>query len=181
MWLVGTSAAPNSNLPFRLDTGAYIVGRAKSAQIVIRDATVSRRHARLVRTPELLLLEDLVSANGTFVNGLPVTQLSLRLGDNVRFGGVPCGISLSPLALRTPGDEESTYEIPRTEDGCKDGQLTSAQLEIVALIEGGLSEMQIAARLHKSPHTIHTHVKAIYRRLSVHTRAELILKLLNRG
>lgn len=42
----------------------------------------------------------------------------------------------------------------------------------------GESEKQIAARIGRSPHTVHTHVKRIYRRLGVSSRAELLARCL---
>ena len=85
MWLVGTSDVPG-NLPFRLTPGQYIIGRTRRAQVVIVDATVSRRHARLVCAPGRLTLEDLNSSNGTRVNDLPISSpCEVRVGDHVQY------------------------------------------------------------------------------------------------
>jgi DNA-binding CsgD family transcriptional regulator len=56
--------------------------------------------------------------------------------------------------------------------------LTAAQQEITNHLLQGRTETEIALLLHKSPHTIHTHLKAIFQRLGVHSRAELIVKLM---
>jgi pSer/pThr/pTyr-binding forkhead associated (FHA) protein len=45
MWLVSTSSV--SGLPFELKPSEYLVGRSRSAQIRIKDRTVSKEHARL--------------------------------------------------------------------------------------------------------------------------------------
>lgn len=52
------------------------------------DDSVSRRHARFIRTSSgRVLVEDLGSANGTYVNGVAVTQaVELRHGDLVQIG-----------------------------------------------------------------------------------------------
>jgi len=86
MWLVPTSAVAG-NLPFCLENGEFIVGRTRQAQIVIADATVSRRHARLVHRRGQATLEDLGSSNGTFLrlrgpHGLASGDL-IRLGDEL--------------------------------------------------------------------------------------------------
>lgn len=180
MWLVGTSSVPG-NLPFRLQVGEFVIGRIKSAQIVIADATVSRRHARLTSSHDELRLEDLESSNGTFVNECPVKVCPLRAGDIVRFGGVPCGISLSPLSLRLASEDETTYQIPiPSGDTTPVEGLTAAQQAIVAQVVKGHTETEIAGLLGKSPHTIHTHLKAIFLKCGVHSRAELIVKILSR-
>jgi len=180
MWLVGTSDV-RGNLPFRLEKGEYIVGRTKRAHIVIRDATVSRSHARMVLARGVLTLEDLNSLNGTRVNECPVTQCELRVGDHVRFGYVACAVSSSPLSVRGLDEDESTHqarqEAVRT---TAIEELTAAQREVADLILAGRGEAEIASILDKSPHTIHTHLKAIFQRLGVHSRAELIVKFLKR-
>jgi DNA-binding NarL/FixJ family response regulator len=44
----------------------------------------------------------------------------------------------------------------------------------------GRSEPEIAATLGNSRHTIHAHVRAIFDRVGVHSREELIVKIMNR-
>jgi DNA-binding CsgD family transcriptional regulator len=177
MWLVSAGKVAG-NLPVRLEPGEFIVGRAKRAQIVIADATVSRRHARIVRSRDSLTVEDLASANGTFVSACPViNRCEIRVGDQIRFGAVLCAISASPFFLHDPSDDESTHQIPKRQTECLKA-LTKAQYQIVTLVVAGRSEAQIAELLCKSPHTVHTHLKAIFARLNVHSRAELIRKVL---
>jgi pSer/pThr/pTyr-binding forkhead associated (FHA) protein len=53
------------------------------------DAGVSRRHARIFKQENYCVLEDLKSANGTFINGrriLPHQPMPLQNGDEIRFG-----------------------------------------------------------------------------------------------
>ena len=66
-----------------------LVGRGKAASVRIDDLGVSRRHAQLVHDDRGVVLADLGSANGTWVNGQKVTTPALlRDGDKVRFSGV---------------------------------------------------------------------------------------------
>jgi len=67
-------------------TENIVVGRSRDCDLVLRDPTVSGRHARLAWDDDKILLEDLGSANGTFVGGRQVTRALIRPGDNVRFG-----------------------------------------------------------------------------------------------
>ncbi|MBL8094658.1 MAG: FHA domain-containing protein [Anaerolineales bacterium] len=76
---------------------AYIIGREAGAESQPdaelgahggRDLGVSRQHARLSRLKGQVLLEDLGSANGTWLNGEPVnagTPMRLENGDLVKF------------------------------------------------------------------------------------------------
>jgi S1-C subfamily serine protease len=65
-----------------------VLGRVKGADLVIRDARASRRHAELVPEPGGLRLRDLGSANGTLVDGEPASDVLLRGGEEIRIGGV---------------------------------------------------------------------------------------------
>ncbi|MDQ3935520.1 MAG: FHA domain-containing protein [Actinomycetota bacterium] len=71
------------------DDGELILGRAVEASPLADDPEVSRRHARIVRDAAgRPVVEDLGSANGTFVNGAPVTSgRVLRPGDRLTLGG----------------------------------------------------------------------------------------------
>ncbi len=70
--------------------GAYLIGRGTDADLLLETPLASRHHARLTVHPDEWLIEDLASANGTFINDQPVpphaatrvfpTQ-TLRVGD----------------------------------------------------------------------------------------------------
>src|SRR5262245_9346244 len=61
-----------------------LLGRDKACDIVLMEDTVSRKHARIVRSGDGSYLEDLQSRNGTFLNGRRVNgPVRLRDGDNV--------------------------------------------------------------------------------------------------
>jgi predicted RNA-binding Zn-ribbon protein involved in translation (DUF1610 family) len=70
-----------------LHDGWTRIGRSGSADICLDDATVSRRHALIVRTPEdeLRALDDR-SLNGLFVNGEQVEWSPLEDGDELEIG-----------------------------------------------------------------------------------------------
>lgn len=71
--------------PFEVRGGA-IVGRSRKADLRIDEGYVSRRHARLWVESGVLMVEDLGSANGTFVNGTKVRgPTRLGSGDCVTF------------------------------------------------------------------------------------------------
>jgi hypothetical protein len=67
-----------------------VIGRDDGASLVLDDASVSRRHARVRQEADgALWVEDLASTNGTAVNGEPVGRGELRAGDRVELGSVP--------------------------------------------------------------------------------------------
>jgi len=72
-----------------LDSPRLVVGRSRSCDVRLRDDTVSRLHAALVWRGGTLVLEDLGSSNGTWVNGERIlSPRSLVSGDTLRFGSV---------------------------------------------------------------------------------------------
>jgi adenylate cyclase len=79
----------DGQLSFELRAGLPLVlGRALSSDLPVLDPTVSRRHAELTIEPESVLVRDLGSSNGTFVNGTRVSTTSIRMGDRVVFGKI---------------------------------------------------------------------------------------------
>lgn len=72
-----------------LSVGEHVIGRDADVEVRIDQSTVSRRHARLVVTPEHTVLEAFVSKNGTF-RGSERISAPVRLadGDAIRVGAV---------------------------------------------------------------------------------------------
>ena len=66
-----------------------MVGRDRTCSVVLAHPAVSRRHARITNAGGSLTLEDLKSANGTYVNNTRVDKAVLKPGDVVRFGADP--------------------------------------------------------------------------------------------
>ena len=72
---------------YRLVPGRTVtIGRAGTNQIVIKDERASRQHAEIFVTRGVWTVRDLDSRNGTFVNGLRISQRLLRNGDTITVG-----------------------------------------------------------------------------------------------
>ncbi|MEV5649057.1 FHA domain-containing protein [Nocardia sp. NPDC052254] len=84
----------------RIPPGGLTIGRTSDNQIVVNDPLASRRHARLVKGSEGLVLEDLGSANGTFVNGRREQRVALRERDIVTIGNVDFVVAEGALKHR---------------------------------------------------------------------------------
>lgn len=69
-----------------LKPGEMIIGRSSQAQLQIDHESVSRRHARIVLTESGVLLADLGSTNGTYVNDEPIQERTLAHGDLIKVG-----------------------------------------------------------------------------------------------
>ena len=72
---------------WRISVDTTIIGREEaSADLVLSDSNVSRRHAELARTDAGWTIADLGSTNGTRVNGQRITSQVLRSGDVITLG-----------------------------------------------------------------------------------------------
>ena len=68
--------------------GITHIGRGPSADVVLDDASVSRRHALVVERGGEAVIADDRSRNGLFVNGRRVRQATLHNGDEVQLGAL---------------------------------------------------------------------------------------------
>jgi len=65
------------------------IGRGNQNNIIIKDPYISKKHLKIVKDEGDYYLEDLESANGTFVNGDKIMDVvKLRNGDRIRLGQV---------------------------------------------------------------------------------------------
>jgi len=89
------------------------IGRSSSNDIVIKDASVSRHHARILLQNGRLLILDENSANGTFVNQKRTRLKKLHDGDEVQLGDVQLRFELTSAEEESgPDGEESSSDVP---------------------------------------------------------------------
>ena len=77
---------PRAGLTYVLGDGETIAGRSNDVAIFLGDVTVSRHHARFTVDSEGLVVEDLRSTNGTYVNAERHDRARLQPGDEVIIG-----------------------------------------------------------------------------------------------
>ena len=95
MWILSSNSdAEGGPYRFRMTPGRVrTLGRGPRADFVLDAALVSRAHCRLVITAGELLVENLGSTNGTFVNDRQVERSTLKAGDRLRTGRVELTVS----------------------------------------------------------------------------------------
>ena len=81
-----TAAAKVAPTGSTLSAKDLIIGKAADADFILSDVLVSRKHARLIRFEQSLVLEDLGSTNGTYLNGKLVRTAPVREGDVITIG-----------------------------------------------------------------------------------------------
>ncbi|HJZ87108.1 MAG TPA: GGDEF domain-containing protein [Polyangia bacterium] len=87
---------------FNLDAPSIIVGRSSKSDIQIDQESVSRNHAKIVNTGKSILIRDLGSTNGTYVNDELIDEYVLRDRDLVKIGR-------TIFKFLTGGNIESAY------------------------------------------------------------------------
>jgi serine phosphatase RsbU (regulator of sigma subunit) len=158
---------------FPLDS-TFLVGRGPYNHVVIDDARISRQHAKIAPESGGLVVHDLNSANGTFVNDEPVQRRELYPGDVVRFG---------PFRFRLEGDPDTDISIARVRRPMRPEELTrrgfEAPTKIVGAVDAsiahrpGLADLEDADRKLR---TLYTFVQAISATLDTTELLDLVAK-----
>lgn len=80
--LVGVSGTVKGKV-IPLSLGTFVIGRGEECDLRLRDAGVSRVHAKIVAEGPVFVVQDHESRNGTLVNGQPVRRADLKEGDQL--------------------------------------------------------------------------------------------------
>ena len=99
-----------------------------------------------------------------------VDQLNAAFDTYVRLEALGCARRVG-RQLRHLGVERRIVSQTRAKAGW--GSLTDAELKVVNLIAGGVTNRAVATRLHLSLHTVKTHTHNAFAKLGINSRAEL--------
>lgn len=92
---------------YALEEGkAYLVGRSREAEVIVKDRLASRNHCKVAATAaDEWTVADLGSSNGTYVNRERITTRVLRPGDTIQIGKSQLEFhigSIAPAAVQRP-------------------------------------------------------------------------------
>ena len=73
--------------PFPLVDGIHLVGREAHCHVVLDAPNISGEHLSIEVAGGQVVVEDLESSTGTWVNGQRLTRVVLNTGDVIRIGG----------------------------------------------------------------------------------------------
>ncbi|MEX1045082.1 MAG: FHA domain-containing protein [Chthoniobacterales bacterium] len=103
------------------------IGRLGDNDVALDEASVSSRHAEIVAQDGAVVLRDLDSTNGTFLNGEQITgEHPLEEGDEIYFGGVrtvfmePAGLPVSVASVAEAPMESAGFAAAQTGTGRPD-------------------------------------------------------------
>ena len=164
--LEGLSGSVEGRL-FALTTGSTSIGRGSSSNLQLEDEGISRQHAKIaVHDDGIVNLLDLRSTNGTFLNGERIDVAVVRPGDKIQVGPE---VTMR-FAYRRRADLAKS---PAVAPGPPLSRLRPRERDVAALVAEGLTSAEIADRLGISPRTVTTHLRNIYERLGIGSRAAL--------
>jgi pSer/pThr/pTyr-binding forkhead associated (FHA) protein len=170
---------PHMTWAYPVTEERIVFGRDADCQLRLIHPTVSRRHCEVWADEDKLLVRDLKSLNGTYVNGVPIRQRRLAFGDLLQVGPLIVQVvqALQPCAkvFDIGSDEDSTPQIVEPAQASTLASFTEVEQNIVKLLAEGHSEKEVAVRLRLNPHSVHSTVKQLYKRLGVSSRAELLV------
>jgi DNA-binding CsgD family transcriptional regulator len=173
-------AHPITDTPLR-------AGRLKTCEIHLAHETVSREHAEFRAEAGQYWIKDRDSRNGSFVNDKPVTEATISVGDVVRLGHVvldiveESAVKQATAILEHRATRVALGDAARLACESKIEQLSPTQVRVLRLLLTGMTEKEMAAKLFVSPHTVHSHIQAVYRELVVTSRAELMSMFIDRA
>ncbi len=178
IWLA-SPVTLGGNLPYCLVEGEHLIGRGNECDIIVRDVSVSRKHAIVTVRDGKFAICDHNSTNGVYLNDERVESVDFNKDSKLAIGNV----LLFVVPGENPEDVEMWFEnsetyrqpnVPPIDIGKLAKDLTPTQLEILKMLLSGKSEIEISRACFRSQATIHNHIQAIYKRLDVHSLAELL-------
>jgi pSer/pThr/pTyr-binding forkhead associated (FHA) protein len=106
-------------------TDKITIGRDSSNNFQLLDDSASRFHARIdVQKNNKIIVEDLQSTNGTFVNEKRITKKTIRAGDEIRIGKTVLVIKKISGKKESPQSQPFTVSSDATSNLTKAGGLT---------------------------------------------------------
>lgn len=180
--LVCTDGSLDNGPPYLVPGQAYRIGRSSKSAFIVNDLSVSRKHAELIAGKSVVTITDVGSRNGTYLDNAQIKSGESGLvhpGQTIFFANARF------ILTETDDNANDSFEMsefstaivrikPRLLPDMAD-VLTKAEKRVLDQVLDGFGEKEIAEKLFLSQHTVHDHVKAIYRKLKVKSRPELLM------
>jgi len=95
----------NGDPPIPILRDVTVVGRHSDCDVVINEASLSKRHCVFVKTDGLLVIRDLATTNGTKVKGQKVRWAALLPDDKISLGGYKLRVYLGSDEMPSPSEQ----------------------------------------------------------------------------
>ena len=161
-----------------IDKNPFFIGRSQNCNLTLLSKTVSRKHAEIYPRKKTMVLHDLDSTNGTFINGKRLKdRTDLADGDLIHFGEIQFRILLKDDGKKESGSGTMHMKSPirtRKNDFVRHYDITKREEDVLKLIIEGQSTKQITEELKISFSTAKNHIANIFKKCDLHSRIELI-------
>jgi sigma-B regulation protein RsbU (phosphoserine phosphatase) len=129
-----------------IDAFPFRIGRQAGNELTLRDSRVSRQQAQITQVNGTMVLEDMGSSHGTFVNGEKILRHELKASDQIDFG-VPDSYRVVYVGEGATIDElVERIEAPAPEQaGARELHHLSVLLDVARSLSSGLSLEDILA------------------------------------
>jgi pSer/pThr/pTyr-binding forkhead associated (FHA) protein len=98
---------------YHFDKGPIYIGRHTNSQILLPDKVVSRQHAVIYNTKDgQWVVEDLDSANKTYLNDGEIRKADIKAGDTIRISDFSIEVNFETKATADPGETVELEEAP---------------------------------------------------------------------
>jgi DNA-binding CsgD family transcriptional regulator len=174
-WFLEGTLANGKSWIIPIDKDPFIIGRNEDCNLYLSSNNISRNHAEIYFNGSSIMLRDLKSTNGTFINGKKISDaVLLNNGDKISFSNIEFKIM-----LKSQSAEEKTGTFAYKKDDPKNSFITQFDLskreeEILYLIMQGKSTKKIAEILFISIGTAKNHVLNIFKKTDTHSKFELL-------
>ncbi|MTI87367.1 MAG: response regulator transcription factor [Balneolaceae bacterium] len=120
-----------------------------------------------------------VGASGYLLKDEPIDQVVTSILETQR-GGSPISPSIARKVMSMVQDMDRKNKKPATEKEVRPFNLSPAELRILDHVIEGKTNKEIAGDIHLSPWTVKTHIRNIYKKMQVSSRAAAVRKALKR-
>lgn len=176
---VVTGEGPLRGEQLVIEGDELVLGRRENSDLCLPDPHVSRAHALVRRQSGAIWVEDLGSTGGTFVNGEGIVGArALRHGDTVRFGSVETRFEDRSTHMDR---EDATEMLEPVAPAVTKPVLSPRQHEVLAYLQQGLTNPEIATRLGVTERTVKAHCQEVFDRLGARNRTAAVAAAMRLG
>lgn len=84
MWSLRALNGQIAGQVFQLKSGKNVLGRGADCDVIIQSAGISKKHCEIHVYADKIVIADLRSSNGTFLNGVKIQNSTIRMGDKLQ-------------------------------------------------------------------------------------------------
>jgi phosphoserine phosphatase RsbU/P len=146
MWSIPVPGRDGDRSTYDLPPGKeLVIGRDPTADVVLSERSVSRRHCRVAAGPAGIDVTDLNSANGTWVSGKQIDRTRLKSGESLLIGNVRVTVALreGPTGMVGLVDDSSQVSDSDATTSSSSGGRPSL-LDLSRAAYGGLEKERLA-------------------------------------